>query len=72
MVVQIIIMIPIFIQVNLNQQEILQLFLDIPEQTAKFLYQKVEIFLSTLQLGEEDEAHSEDDDIAHEKQEDEE
>ena len=72
MVIQIFIMIPIFIQANQNQQEILQLFLDIPEQTAKILYQKVEVFLSTLQLGEEDKAHSEDDKISHEKQDEEE
>ena len=58
-------------QVNKTQQEILQLFLDIPEKTVKFLYNKVEVFISTLQLGDEDEMHSEAEEIAHDNEKDE-
>lgn len=41
------------------KQQILSVFLEIPEKTAKYLYQKCENFLSELGSGEEDEVHSE-------------
>ena len=41
------------------KQQILIVFLDIPEQTSKFLYQKCENFLAQLGSGDEDDVNSE-------------
>jgi hypothetical protein len=41
--------------VNYTQEQVLSLFLDIPEKTVKYLYNKSENFISNLQVGEEEE-----------------
>jgi len=50
---------PILFQVNKNREEVLSLFLDIPEKTVKSLSNKCEIFISNLQVGNDDEIASE-------------
>jgi len=50
---------PILFQVNKNREEVLSLFLDIPEKTVKNLSNKCEIFISNLQVGDDDEIVSE-------------
>ena len=42
------ILFPVLIKVNKTREEVLSLFLDIPEKTVKSLYQKAETFLSSL------------------------
>ena len=61
---------PILFQVNKNREEILSLFLDIPEKTVKNLSNKCEIFISNLQVGDGDEIASEidDEDLARHRQ----
>lgn len=49
----------VLVEVNKVKEEILKLFLDIPEKNVKLLYQKCENFISNLQVGEDDEALSE-------------
>ena len=44
--------------VNKTKEEVLTLFLDIPENQIKLLYERCENFISNLQNGEEDEAAS--------------
>ena len=61
LVLAIIILIPVLLVVNKTREEVLGLFLDIPEKTVKFLYSKCENFISNLQIGEEDELVSVDD-----------
>jgi len=50
---------PIFFTIEKLRNEILCLFLDIPNRTVKSLYSKCETFLSNLQIGEEDDMLSE-------------
>ncbi|CAD8075777.1 unnamed protein product [Paramecium primaurelia] len=64
-----IIMIIAMISVSKNQEEVLAMFLDLPEKTVKYLYNKSENFISNLQMGEDDEMMSEIDDIEKEEQE---
>ena len=52
------ILFPVLIKVNKTREEVLSLFLDIPEKTVKSLYQKAETFLSSLQVEDEDEGNS--------------
>ena len=52
------ILFPVLIKVNKTREEVLSLFLDIPEKTVKSLYQKDESFLSSLQVEDEDEGNS--------------
>ncbi|CAD8125808.1 unnamed protein product [Paramecium sonneborni] len=52
------ILIILIIQINQIQEQILQLFMDIPEKTVKYLYNKSENFISNLQVGEEEEVSS--------------
>jgi len=59
LVVALIILSPILYQVNKGNEEVLSLFLDIPEKTVKGLYNKCETFISNLQVGEEDDIVSE-------------
>jgi hypothetical protein len=42
------ILFPVLITVNKNKEEVLSLFLDIPEQTVKSLYMRTEQFISSL------------------------
>ncbi|CAD8157654.1 unnamed protein product [Paramecium octaurelia] len=49
----------ITLSVNKTQEEILFMFLDIPDKTVKYLYNKSENFISNLQVGEEEEVLSE-------------
>ncbi|CAD8112156.1 unnamed protein product [Paramecium primaurelia] len=53
-----IIIIILIIQINQIQEQILQLFMEIPEKTIKYLYNKSENFISNLQVGEEEELSS--------------
>jgi len=62
---------PIFYRINKLKEEILSLFLDIPEKTIRGLYTRCETFISNLQIGDDDEIISEIDEEAQEKNEDE-
>jgi hypothetical protein len=42
------ILFPVLIKVNKTKEEVLSLFLDIPENTVKVLYLKCEQFISSL------------------------
>ncbi|CAK66138.1 unnamed protein product (macronuclear) [Paramecium tetraurelia] len=64
-----IIMIIAMISVSKNQEEVLAMFLDLPDKTVKYLYNKSENFISNLQMGEDDEMMSEIDDGEKEEQE---
>ncbi|CAD8157650.1 unnamed protein product [Paramecium octaurelia] len=64
-----IIMIIAMISVSKNQEEVLAMFLDLPDKTVKYLYNKSENFISNLQMGEDDEVMSEADDVEKEEQE---
>ncbi|CAK82689.1 unnamed protein product (macronuclear) [Paramecium tetraurelia] len=64
-----IIMIIAMISVSKNQEEVLAMFLDLPDKTVKYLYNKSENFISNLQMGEDDEVLSEIDDVEKEEQE---
>ena len=57
-------MIPCLWKINKQKQEILSLFLDIPEDNVKNLYSKCEKFISNLQVGEEEDEISEMDDAS--------
>lgn len=59
----------VMLQVNKNQEEILSMFLDIPDKTVKYLYNKSENFISNLQIGEEEEVLSEMEELDKEEQE---
>lgn len=48
---------------------VLSMFLDIPDKTVKYLYNKCENFISNLQVGEEEEVLSEMEDLEKEEQE---
>lgn len=52
------------VEVNKVKEEIQKLFLEIPEKNVKLCYQKCENFISNLQVGEDDEAQSELDEIS--------
>ena len=54
-----IILIPVLINVNKAKENVLSLFLDIPEKTVKILFTKCETFVSNLQVGEDDDLLSE-------------
>ena len=45
---------PVINKINHDKEEIISLFLDIPERTVKQLYSRCEGFVSTLQVDEED------------------
>lgn len=62
LITALVILVPVFIRVNKSREEILSLFLDIPERTVKGLYTKCETFISNLQVGEDDDLVSEFDD----------
>ncbi|CAD8213536.1 unnamed protein product [Paramecium octaurelia] len=53
-----IILVMFIFQINQIQEQILQLFMEIPEKTVKYLYNKSENFISNLQVGEEEEVSS--------------
>jgi len=59
LVLALIILFPILFQVNKIREEVLSLFLDIPEKTVKGLYNKCETFISNLQVGEDEDMISE-------------
>ncbi|CAD8203560.1 unnamed protein product [Paramecium pentaurelia] len=59
----------ITLSVNKTQEEILSMFLDIPDKTVKYLYNKSENFISNLQIGEEEEVLSELEELEKEEQE---
>ncbi|CAD8162069.1 unnamed protein product [Paramecium octaurelia] len=59
----------ITLSVNKIQEEILSMFLDIPDKTVKYLYNKSENFISNLQLGEDDDVLSELEELEKEEQE---
>jgi len=62
------ILFPILFQVNKTREEVLSLFLDIPEKTVKGLYNKCETFISNLQVGEDEDMVSEIDEEELDKQ----
>ncbi|CAD8065320.1 unnamed protein product [Paramecium sonneborni] len=49
------------LSVSRSQSEIVSLFLDIPDKTIRYLYHKSENFLTNLQIGEDDDLMSEND-----------
>ena len=51
--------VPVMYSIIRSQDQILRLFLDIPEKKVKSLYSKCEIFVSNLQIGEEEDVNSE-------------
>jgi hypothetical protein len=59
LILALIILFPILFQVNKIREEVLSLFLDIPEKTVKGLYNKCETFISNLQVGEDEDMISE-------------
>ncbi|CAD8209105.1 unnamed protein product [Paramecium pentaurelia] len=59
----------ITLSVNKIQEEILSMFLDIPDKTVKYLYNKSENFISNLQLGEDDDVLSDLEELEKEEQE---
>jgi len=52
------------VEVNKVKEEILKLFLEIPEKNVKVLYTKCENFIGNLQVGEDDEALSDLDELS--------
>ncbi|CAD8048146.1 unnamed protein product [Paramecium sonneborni] len=67
--VSLLLLIFFLIQMASGLQEILVLFLDIPDKTIKFLYSKCENFLSNIQIGEDDEMLSDFDELEKEERE---
>jgi PAS domain S-box-containing protein len=67
LVLAMIILFPVLFRVNKTREEVLSLFLDIPEKTVKALYAKCENFISNLQVGEDDDMVSEMEDESFEK-----
>ncbi|CAD8052528.1 unnamed protein product [Paramecium sonneborni] len=67
--VSLLLLIFFLIQMASRLQEILVLFLDIPDKTVKFLYSKCENFLSNIQIGEDDEMLSDFDELEKEERE---
>ena len=67
LIVALIVLFPVLRQVNKTREEVLSLFLDIPEKTVKGLYTKCENFISNLQVGEDDDMVSELEDDSFEK-----
>ncbi|CAD8125809.1 unnamed protein product [Paramecium sonneborni] len=61
------VLIIITLSVNKIQEEILSMFLDIPDKTVKYLYNKSENFISNLQIGEDDDILSELDELEKEE-----
>lgn len=59
LILAMIVLFPVLLNVNKTREEVLSLFLDIPEKTVKSLYTKCESFISNLQVGEEDDVVSE-------------
>lgn len=59
LVVALIVFFPVLQRVSKSREEVLRLFLDIPEKTVKGLYSKCENFISNLQVGEDDDMLSE-------------
>ena len=59
LIVALTVLIPVFYKVNRSREEVLSLFLDIPDKTVKALYAKCETFITNLQLGDEDDMISE-------------
>jgi len=53
------ILIPVLLNVNKAKENVLCLFLDIPEKAVKILFTKCEAFVSNLQVGEDDDLLSE-------------
>jgi len=68
LVLALLILFPILFQVNKTREEVLSLFLDIPEKTVKGLYNKCETFISNLQVGEDEDMVSEIDEEELDKQ----
>ncbi|CAD8126295.1 unnamed protein product [Paramecium sonneborni] len=62
------VLIIITLQINKIQEEILTLFLEIPDKTVKYLYDKSENLISNLQIGEDDDILSELEDLEKEEQ----
>ena len=67
LILAIVILFPVLFKVNRTREEVLSLFLDIPEKTVKALYTKCENFISNLQVGEEEDMISELEDESFEK-----
>ena len=57
------ILIPVIINVNKTKENVLSLFLDIPEKAVKLLFTKCETFISNLQVGDDDDLLSEIDEV---------
>eukprot|EP01017_Pseudomicrothorax_dubius_P025798 TRINITY_DN2823_c0_g1_i4.p1 TRINITY_DN2823_c0_g1~~TRINITY_DN2823_c0_g1_i4.p1 ORF type:complete len:594 (-),score=139.09 TRINITY_DN2823_c0_g1_i4:141-1922(-) len=67
LVLTVIVLFPVLHSVNKTKEEVLSLFLDIPEKTVKGLYTRCENFISTLQVGEDEDMMSDVDDESFEK-----
>ncbi|CAD8126292.1 unnamed protein product [Paramecium sonneborni] len=63
-----IIMIIAIVSVHQTQEEMLAIFIDLPEKTIKYLFNKAENFITNLQMGEEDDFLSDIEDIEKESQ----
>mmetsp|Transcript_18943 Transcript_18943/g.16341 ORF Transcript_18943/g.16341 Transcript_18943/m.16341 type:complete len:103 (+) Transcript_18943:3784-4092(+) len=70
LLVTMVILYPVLKAVNKTREEVLALFLVIPEGTVRSLYGKCENFISNLQVGEDDDLASEFDDEGFGKQQD--
>lgn len=50
----ILILLPVMLSVRYSKEEAIRLFLEVPEKSVKSLYAKCEGFISSLQIGEDD------------------
>jgi hypothetical protein len=54
-----IVLVPVLLSVRYTKEEVFKLFLEIPNEDTKVLYDKCEAFLQSLQLGSDDAVVSE-------------
>jgi hypothetical protein len=59
LLISIMVIVPLVYKVKQNQDRILRIFVQIPEPTVMKLIERVEGFITSLQVGEEDEGDSE-------------
>lgn len=52
------VLVPVVISVKITKEEVVKLFLEVPDNIVKTLYTKSENFVSSLQIGEDDDAVS--------------
>ena len=53
------VIIPINISVKFTKEEVVRLFLEVPDKVIKLMHSKCESFVSAIQIGDDDEGVSE-------------